>query len=192
MPQRVSQSGLRDLLMFGLGLDDWTAIGVIVTGLGVIVTAVGVINSGRLTRQGLEQEEQLSENAAKRSEAAARLTEEYTRRVVDALEQMASQGVGGAVILARVRWDLAHHQGDRYRLTNVGELPALSVEVETDETLPMQDLQGGPDLRPGEALTFMAIMMAGTADSTVTVRWHEEDSEDQQIWRYPLPGRPPR
>lgn len=180
------------LSMFGLSLEQWTAIGVIATGLGVIVTAIGVMHSGRQTRKGLAQEERLAENAAKRSEAAARLTEDYTRRVVDALEKIASQGFVSVASPARVRWELVHHGGDRYRLTNVGDLPALSVEVETHETLPLHNVQGGPDLGPREAITFMALTTMGTADSTVTVRWHEDEKDEGQVWRYPLPARLPR
>jgi hypothetical protein len=178
--------------VFGLTLSQWTAIGVMVTGLGVIVTGVGVIVSGIFTRRGLNQDRAIAENTAARSEAAARLTEEYTTRIVDALEKIASEGLGAGGARRGVRWELAHHDGDRYRLTNVGDSAAHDVKVETDESLPTTNFEGGPDVGPGEALSFMAITTFGTRDSTVTVRWREEGKDEDLVWRYPLPGRPPR
>jgi hypothetical protein len=44
----------------------------------------------QLTRDGQQQDRQIAEATAERSEAATRLTEEYTRRVVDALEALAA------------------------------------------------------------------------------------------------------
>lgn len=76
---------------------DWQAIGTIVALAGVIVTFVLTLRSEQLTRSGLDQDRELAERSASRSEAAARLTEEYTRRVVDALESRARLGVGGTV-----------------------------------------------------------------------------------------------
>lgn len=183
--------------MLGVDWEIAAAVGVLsgafITALGVIVTSVLNINSNRLTREGLEQEQRIANNAADRSEAAARLTEEYTRRIVDALETMAVEGIGGgASRLLKVRWELVHDTRDRYRLTNVGDLDALEVKLATHVTLRMLNVEGGPNLGPGEALTFMAARHMGTSDSTVTVTWQQENDEDEFAWRYPLPGRPPR
>jgi hypothetical protein len=175
---------------------DWEAaaaigvlVGALVTGFGVIVTSILNIKSNRLTRQGLEQEQAIAENSAARSEAAARLTEEYTRRIVDALEKIAAEGPGGRAfqLPTRVSWELVHHGGDRYRLTNTGEREALDVKIETHETLGVSSVEGSTNLGPGEALTFMAAPTMATKDSTVTIRWRQPDEDSDFSWRYPLP-----
>ncbi len=81
---------------------DWSAIGGASTAIGVLVALVAVVVQLVATRRSearagqLEQREQ-AVAAASRSEAAAALTEEYTRRVVIALESMAEQGIAGTV-----------------------------------------------------------------------------------------------
>lgn len=181
----------------------WEAVATIVALLGVFVTFVFNIWSNRLTRQSLDQDRELArdamaqdreihEAAAKRSEAAARLTEAYTQRIVDALERMANRTPGATSFgeaATAARWKLEHHQGDRYRLENVGSAVADAVQVAADDTLPVSHIQGGPDLGPGEALTFMAAPTMATTDSTVTVAWMAGDHEEQ-VWQYPLPPRP--
>lgn len=176
---------------------DWetaAAIGILfgafVTAVGVIVTSILNIKSNRLTRRGLEQEQAIAESSAARSEAAARLTEEYTRRIVDALEKIAAEGLGGVPfdLPPKVRWELVHHGGDRYRLTNTGEREALDVRIETHETLGVSNVEGSTNLGPGEALTFMAAPTMATKDSTVTIRWRQPDEDTDLTWRYPLPS----
>ena len=167
-------------------------VGAVATAGGVIVTSILNIRSNKLTRRGLEQEQEIAQASAARAEAAAALNEEYTRRMVDALEAIAAGGIGGAPRPAKVQWELVHHVGDTYRLTNVGDLKAVGVKLESHETLPLQDIEGGPDLASGEALTFMGLRMLGTTDSTITVRWREEPEGEEHTWRYPLPARPPR
>jgi hypothetical protein len=80
-----------------IGEWNWQAIGTIVA-LGALLVALWFsLRSLRLTREGQQltrggqqQDRQIAEATAERSEAAARLTEEYTRRVVDALEALAA------------------------------------------------------------------------------------------------------
>jgi transposase len=60
---------------------DWSAVGSISTAVGVFVALVGVIVSQRLTRKGQDLDREQAASGASRSEAAAALTEEYTRRV---------------------------------------------------------------------------------------------------------------
>lgn len=173
-----------------LGDVDWQALGTIVAMAGVIVGSV-------LTLRGQRQEKGIAEATASRAEAAARLTESYTARVVEALEAIAEDDghtMGGAAEPEHVRWSLTHHDGDRYKLENIGTATAYDTEVTGHETLIGPDrFTGGPTLLPGEALTFLAALSLATADSTITVRWSDsEGGEPEETWRYPLPGRPPR
>lgn len=184
---------------------EWEALATIVALVGVFITFVFNIRSNALTRKWLEQERDLAreameqdrelhEAATARSEAAARLTEGYTRRVVDALERMAVGGSTGEgpARPAQVRWKLEHEAGDRYRLTNIGHLAAREVDIDTDETLPLLDVEGGPDLRPDEAMTFIAAPSMATRDRTVVVSWTPDGGGEPGDWRYPLPARPAR
>jgi hypothetical protein len=135
---------------------------------------------------------------AERSEAAARLQIDETARVVDALETLAAKDLSGPSIStpqAVVRWQLRHHAGDTYALENIGGATAYAVSVTGHESLIGPDhIQGGPEIRPGEAVTFMAVLVLATSDSTITVHWRDIDDEvaDEKTWRYPLPDRPPR
>jgi hypothetical protein len=180
---------------------DWQAIGTNVAIAAVAVTLIFNLVSLRLTRagqrlieQGQQQDREMFEATAQRSEAAARLTEGYTQRVVDALEAIARSGIGdGPARLPRVAWSMEHHVGDTYRLTNTGDTKAWNVTLTSDETLELLNIEGGPDLGEGEALTFMASVHWGTRDSTITVTWNSDgQGTPGGTWRYPLPARPPR
>jgi hypothetical protein len=81
---------------------DWQAIGTVVAIAAVAVTLIFNLVSLRLTRagqrlieKGQQQDREMFEATAQRSEAAARLTEGYTQRVVDVLEAIARSGFGG-------------------------------------------------------------------------------------------------
>ena len=180
---------------------DWQAIGTIVATTAVAVTLIFNLISLRLTRagqrliqQGQQQDREMAEATAQRSEAAARLTEGYTQRVVEALEAIARSGIGGGPARQpKVAWSMEHHVGDTYRLTNTGDAKAWSVTLTSDETLSLMDVEGGPDLDEGEALTFMAFVHGGTRDRTITVTWNSDPQGTLGgTWRYPLPARPPR
>ncbi|WP_130648904.1 hypothetical protein [Egicoccus halophilus] len=174
--------------------------------LGVVVTFFFNIRSNRLTRQGLDQDRELArqrmeqdqavaEATATRSERAAEVAEEHSSRIVDALEKIAASGSVSAhsAPASKVRWQLRHEQGDRYRLTNEGDLTAHTVELDTDETLPLHALEGDPDeVGPGEALSFIASTSMHTRDRTLTVTWAEANTDHRQRWRNPLPPRPSR
>ena len=182
---------------------DWSAIGGASTAIGVLVALVAVVvqliatrRSEELTRVGqLEQREQ-ADAAASRSEAAAALTEEYTRRVVLALESMAERGLDAGTVgpAPAVAWSLTHHGGDTSLLLNTGTLRAEHVKVTSHESLGLIWAQEPPDcLEPSEALTFLAEMSLGTKDATITVTWTDSTSDgDPKTWRYPLPPRPAR
>lgn len=186
---------------------DWEALATIVALVGVVVTFILNMRSNRLTRYGLAQDCELArerlaqdqaaaEATAARSEAAAEVAEEHSSRTVDALEEIARRGLGsglGGASAPKVKWKLQHEQGDRYRLTNEGDLAAHSVEIGTDETLPLLGFEGEPDeVTPGEALSFIAAPSMATRDRTVTVSWSDENAEGRERWRNPLPARPPR
>lgn len=169
---------------------DWEAVGTIVALLGVLVSFVFNIVSNRAARVGQEQQRVIAEAAADRAEQATRVSHGYTERVVDALERIAAGGLNGATVPARVRWELVHHAGDTYRLTNIGDAPAADVDLSAHDTLGVGHFIGGPDLGPGEALTFMAAPDMATRDSTITVEWGDPSGGHRQRWRYPLPAGP--
>lgn len=169
---------------------DWQAV-------GTIVAMAGVIASFWLTMRGQKQDRELAGASASRAEAAAQLTESYTARVVEALEAIAATGLGQAPPPApHARWELAHHQGDRYILENVGNATAYDTQVTAHESMrgPV-DLQGDRDVPPDGALTFIATRTLGTTDSTITVTWKpcpDTTDDEREIWKYPLPAKPPR
>ena len=172
-----------------------TTFGTVIALLGVIVTFVFTLRSERWTRRGQELERIQTQAAAERSEAAAALTEEYTRRVVEALETMASNGPGSVVLegsaggrLPGVRWTLEHHDGYVYLLTNVGGQGAEEVTVAGHESLVLR-APDPQDVAPGEAITFFAMRTLATSDSTITVAWREPSNGERRQWRYPLPPR---
>jgi hypothetical protein len=166
----------------------WQTIADIAAAVGVVVAITFGIRSDKVTRDGQKAEKDIAENAALRSEHAAALTEDYTRRVVEALEKIASSGgVGGYLRLTpKVAWTLAFSQGKEYILTNVGDTVAMNVAISAHPSLPLMNLPAPHDLAPGEAETFLATRTLATSDSTITVTWTDEDGE--HTWRYPLPG----
>lgn len=176
---------------------DAAQVGTIIQAVATVVALAGVAVSFWLQRQShelseaaLAQERELAEANASRAEAAARLTEDYSRRVVDALEVLAAKGVGGSALTPpKVAWELVYQSGDTYRLTNVGDAEAVGVNVTAHESMDLLGFMGGPDLGPGEAMTFMAAPSMATSDFTVKVAWVEPTAEDDPLkqWRYPLP-----
>ncbi|WP_338752145.1 hypothetical protein [Janibacter alittae] len=117
--------------------DIGTTVGTVVALLGVLWTVGHSLRSERLTRAGQELERDQAEATAMRSEAAARLTEEYTRRVVEALETMASQGPAGIATegVRRLTWSLTNQSGDTYLLSNTSGLAAEEVTVSAHESM---------------------------------------------------------
>lgn len=126
-----------------------------------------------------------------RSEAAARLTEEYTSRVVEAMERLAAgAGAFGAAVVPAVRWSVTKATGDSFRLENAGAGIAYAVTIEGHQSLIGPDVIGGDAtaVGPGEAVLFLAAMSMATSDATITVSWAPEpEATDRQQWRYPLP-----
>lgn len=169
--------------MAWIGDVDWQAV-------GTFVALIGVIGSLYLTRRGHKQDRTIAESTAARSEAAARLTEDYTRRVVDALEAMATRAAfgGTAEPSPRVEWRLEHYQGDRYQLSNTGMIKAIDVDVSVHQSMIFRRGDWGPDVEAGEAVTFIAAAVLATSDRTVTVDWTQPDGTGG-VWRYPLPPK---
>lgn len=157
----------------------WAIIANIATTVGVIASIFFGVRAERA--------------AARRSEAAAALSDENVRRAIDALERVASYdpASGTAELPERVEWSMTHHQGETYLLQNTGRAIASAVAVsaapESHMIFREPDVS---DLGPGEALTFIAARSMATSDSTMTVTWREEGRE--RSWRYPLPPRPSR
>lgn len=176
---------------------DWQAIGTIAAIAGVAIVLIFNLLSQRQTRagqrlieQGQQQDREIAEATAQRSEAAARLTESYTQRVVDSLEAIARSGIGGgSARSAKVAWSMDHDDGVVYRLTNTGDSKAWNVRLGSDATLGLISVPVAPDLGAGDAITFGAVESMATRDRTITVDW---DSDGQGTgggtWRYPLPA----
>jgi hypothetical protein len=175
-------------------VDHWQVYSEIATvaGVGValllgVVTAIITIFHLKMTRDGILLEQQQAEATAARTEAAAALTEGYTRRVVEALESIAAAGGPVTARAPRVQWSLANHEGSRYVLTNTGDSVARQVQVSSDPTLILRDVPADEDVRPGEVISFMAIPSLGTRDRTITVTWSSDGDSARDRWRYPLP-----
>jgi len=172
-------------------------IAILVTGVGVIVSNVVAVRGQRLQGRIATNAEGHNQASAERSEAAARLQIDQTERVVTALEPLASKDLSGTVAARQplnVRWGLTHHGGDANILENIGTATAFAVTVTGHESLiGPQNIQGGPDLQPGEALTFIAALVLSTSDTTITTRWRDSDdvAAEEHTWRYPLPNRAP-
>lgn len=187
--------------------------GALIETIATIVALLGVIASIWIARRGQKQDlllstaeaeraeraERAGAASAERAENAAALTIDTMARMAEALDKIASRGLGGPTIMAeappaRVAWSLTHFQGDKYMLTNVGEAPAFNVQISAHESL----MKMGPwtleeRVGPGEAITFMALRTMGTSDSTITVEWSDDPEDDERhSWRYPLPPRPRR
>lgn len=169
--------------------DQATVVGVLVALLVGISTTIVMIRQEKATRDGQQLEREQAQAAAARTEAAAALTEEYTRRVVDALETMASHAdSSGAPRVPSVRWSLVNRERDRYFLTNEGDAAARNVRVSAHETLALLGLDdAAQDVGPGEAIEFIAARTFGTRDSTITVAWEDVATGEERTWRYPLP-----
>jgi hypothetical protein len=162
-------------------------VGDIATAVGVVAAIAIGIHSNALTRKGQKEEQARGLASAERSESAARLTEEYTRRVVDVLETMAKGEPNGGTsqVVPRVRWTLAHSTNGMYLLTNIGDAIACDVEIESDKSLPLLNLPPRQDVGSADAIEFIAARTFGTRDSTIKVKW--ADDSGQRIWKYPLP-----
>jgi hypothetical protein len=178
----------------------WSTTADIATTVGTFVALVGVagslvltLRSEALTRRGQELEREQADAAAARSEAAAALTEEYTRRVVEALEAMATGSAEQVGVRSplRVGWTMRNHGGDTYVLENVGDATAERVTLTADESMIFNPPEV-VDVAPGDAISFMAALSLATRDSTITVKWSEPGTADMRTWKYPLPPRPPR
>ncbi|MFI7283418.1 hypothetical protein ACIBOV_24460 [Micromonospora chersina] len=165
-----------------------TVVGVLAAFVVGIATTIVMIRQERTTREGQREQTRYAQAASDRAESAARLTEEYTHRVVEALEAMAAGQRAGH----RVRWSLEHFENDAYRLTNLGNEVAENVRVSAHKSMVLHAPEP-TSLAPDEALTFLAVPTLATSDSTITVRWVGGDSgPDEQTWKYPLPPRPRR
>ncbi|MCU1480131.1 MAG: hypothetical protein JWQ19_917 [Subtercola sp.] len=190
----------------------WEGIATLIQAVGTIVALAGLAATVLFTRRGqrldlqrvteeaqrAERSNAAAEAAAERSERAASLTIDTLGRIADAVESIALKPANGSTLYAEaaplgVKWSLNHFQGDTYILTNVGGVIAIQVDVSADESMiGPQNVTGGPDLAPDEAITFMAARTFTTADSTITVTWTTNADGDRDVWRYPLPARPPR
>lgn len=184
----------------------WDELGAAGTTLGTLVALVGLAwsfhraqRSDALVVRGQAIEQEVAQKSAERAEAAAALTEQYTQRIVDALESMAQNQAAtisgvAAVEASRVRWSMAHLQGDAYLLTNIGTATAEQVNLSKHHSLPFFEVESDVTLQPDEALQFMAVRVLGTSDSTITVTWSQKGDEPGQephTWKYPLPPRRP-
>lgn len=92
-----------------------------------------------------------------------------------------------------VKWRLAHRVGDTYIAENIGEGTAFNARLSAHADLRITHQDQEPQtVPPGEALSFMAATFMGLQDDRVQVTWHEEGTEEDKTWKYPLPARPSR
>ncbi|MBW1639562.1 hypothetical protein G3H63_10840 [Microbacterium resistens] len=143
------------------------------------------------------EEAERSQASAERAERAAALSIDTMGRIADGIEALVRSGfpsAGPIMEPKRVRWSLRHFNGDTYILTNDGNQVACDVRVTADPTLMTPgELPEPQDMRPNDSVTFMAAATLGTRDKTITVTWRGgADDADEDVWRYPLPPRPPR
>lgn len=191
--------------------DVWIQGTIALVTLGGIVASIWIARSGQKndleTAKGeadrAERADAASQAASERAEAASRLSIDTMTRIADALDKLAAEGINvgdlhvlpGTVapVPAKVSWALSHFQGDTYLLENTGDASAFDVVLSADETLLQRgEWQRAGEMKPGEAIKFMAVRTMGTRDSTITVEWRNSSEGDVQTWRYPLPPRPPR
>lgn len=182
------------------------AVATIIALAGVAVTFIYAARAEKRERQRAEAELALAKDqadrssaSAERAERAATLSIDTLARIAGAIESLADKGLGSTVLPVlgsqRVRWTLEHFQGDTYILTNVGTATAHNVRVSADPTLMLADqLPAAASMRPDDTVTFMAARTMDTRDSTITVTWADSDGPGaaDDVWRYPLPPRPPR
>ncbi len=169
-----------------MDLQDWVGL----------VAIIGVIGGFYLTWRGQNQDKGIAEATASRAEAAARITDANTERVVAALEEIARKDFTASVAMAsppppRVRWELERASGEQFILTNLGDATAYDVQVTAHESMGgLINVTGGPDLEPDGVVTFIAAPSLATSDYTITVSWldHPAATERRQ-WQYPLPTR---
>lgn len=166
---------------------NWVAIAQIAATVVLILTLI-------FTERRARKEARRADAAADRAENAARGTIDALERIGRGVEELELVALSpGASVRTEVRWTLTHHIGDTYMLTNIGDRAAANVRLEADPTLVFraEDVAEGTQLGPGEAVTFLAARSMGTRDSTITVKWLDQEGTEHQ-WRYPLPPRPPR
>lgn len=176
------------------GAPMWETLANIATTIGIVVALAGAVVGSVLTWRGQKQDREIAEASASRAESAAALTEQYTQRVVDALETLAKKDLGSGPAELRhmgVRWELTHYEGDTYKLENIGDEPAHGVAISADPSLLLR-APASQVVAPGEALTFMAAATMATRDRTITIIWADPSNSGPGEWRYPLPPRPPR
>lgn len=193
---------------------DTSLAGVWIQAVTALITAAAVVASIWIARSGqkhdlklaqaeadrAERADAASQAASERAEAASRLSIDTLARIADALDLLAREGalVGDLPRLAsaapvKVAWSLKHQDGDMYLLENIGNGSAFDVRLSADATLLQRgEWQRDGELKPGEAIAFMAVRTMGTRDSTITVHWSSGSEADLETWRYPLPSRPPR
>lgn len=167
-----------------------TVFGVFVALLVGIATTIVMIRQEKVTRDGQKLQHQQAEAIAARTEAAAALTEDYSRRVVEALESIAGHGRRSLEEATStpepVRWSLTHQRRSSYLLENRGGTAAKNVRIFAHPTLSLYDATV-QDLGPNEAMTFLAVRSMATRDNTLTVTWDDPVTGETRTWRYPLP-----
>lgn len=181
------------------------AVATVIALAGVAITFVYSLRAERREHERTQAEAQRAREDAERSDAsasraerAAALSIDTMARIADAIEKLAAGSNAASVLPApvpkRVRWSLNPVDGGGYELTNTGTATARAVRLSADPTLSIAD--GFPDehdMHPDASETFTAHPTPSTRDRTITVEWSDEEGPDaeREVWRYPLPPRPP-
>jgi hypothetical protein len=155
----------------------------LLSGLAVVVAVVGVWRTDKRARSAEERARHSDEAAVRSANAAERMAEALERQAIEAEHRDPTPGVA---------WRLEQFQNDAYLVTNAGRASAYDVRLEYGELLgpaPPEEVE----MRPDDALKFMAVASLSSRDDTVTVTWADRPgAAERRRWRRPLPPRPPR
>lgn len=155
---------------------DWAAW----QGIGTVASAVVAVWALLAARSGGHRADEATAAAERAATALERLAVATEARSITEAHQAPTPAAAW-----RVEW----LSGEGYLLHNDGTAAALSTRVEAEESqhLPIRFPDAG-NVRPGDAHRFMAHQTMATLDTTITVRWTDEDGQEHS-WRRPLPPK---
>ncbi len=155
---------------------DWAAW----QGIGTVASVVVAVCALIATRGTGRRADEATAAAERAATALERLAVAAENRAIAEVHEAPTPGAAW-----RVEW----LSGDGYLLHNDGTGAALATRVETEpgQHLPIRHPDAG-SVRPGDAHTFIASQTMATRDTTITVRWTDEDGQEHS-WKRPLPPK---
>lgn len=133
------------------------------------------------------------------------------KKIAEALDKLVKQqeklaprltAIAGAVVesgralsqpRSGVAWILRYKTGDTFELENLGDTTAFDVRLSAHDSLMGPDrVRGGPNVRPGGTMSFMAAQTLATRDDTISVSWTDRPDRDgtarRSTWSRSLPA----